>query len=325
MSRKIVLPVVLLFALSLMLVNQVSATATISNYSPTGVITTPYPTISALIHVSSPSFVYLNKTTMKLDNGAYVNYTVSYANQIQGDNANLTRDVYLVYSVQKWLNAGIHNVTIFAKVSPTTNITKTWFFTVEYDPATKALLNINSTLVSMNKTVQQLASNYTKIWAEIQRIEPILFNTATYWNSTIEQIRVTVQNVNNLFGTNGSLSWLSTISPYSWVFWALPWILGAIIALLALNFVGLLLLARRQGQTYYPPTGSAGIAVSDPGAPGPKSTKRTINTSKSNTYRTEADTKSCPTCGHNNRLEAMFCSNCKAKLSGAEEAGAQQQ
>lgn len=279
-----------------------------TQYGPTGTVSTSYPLIYARIHVA-PGFVYLNETTMKVD-GLSVNYTASYAGMLPA-GANWITDVELTYQVQAWMATGLHNASVSTTVlefdgsssARATLALISWPFTIIHDPMTEAVLGLNSSVTQLNKTLTlalgQLRSAAT--------FGTTLNNTARYLNATVGDLASTVGQLNNeINSSSGSLYWLQSFGT-NWTNFVYE-VLGVLVLFLAVAIAAL------------------AVALSTRGKVGNLVDSIALNSSRSGVTVTDrTDSRGakgviCPNCGAHNRELAKFCTQCNTFLGGPSPA-----
>lgn len=285
---------------------------TIGSYTPTSTISTPYPKISAVIHMSDANLL-LNLTTMSLD-GSLVNYTTSYANLILVNRTIMSSDVAVWYFAQSYLPEGVHTVTVIAKYyEPSTVITMlsksaTWSFAIKYDPFVKAALRANATVQSVNQTLVALQSELNAFGVKLETYSRTLNSTAQYLNTTIGNIQNLVQSYLNMFSCpSGNLCWLSTVRSSIWILEVYG---GLVLAMLLGIAVLLVLVLRKESTTastpyLVPASSSTGTKKDDPAG-------ETIV--QPTTQLDVKDGPKCPQCLKPNRAGAKFCYNCQTPL-----------
>jgi len=307
----------LVMLLCLILVpTNVHAASSILTFAPTGTVTTPYPTITALVHTFN-AFVLLDKTTMVFL-GKNVSYTSSLANIIPGDTS-WTSDITLSYAVQKWLVEGNYTVVVNVKIfdmatHANTTLTKQWWFVVSYDVTTKMMFGLNSTVILMNSTLAGIRHDYTTLMTRIDDWIPTLQtmnNTMRYWNSTIENSYNLIATTQAMFQSpNGSIYVLLS-NAKDYIFYGL-FGLGI---LLLIGLIALALIVRRTRGSYesQPPMTRA---VGPPSYPMPPRLQPQVSVKQpTGTMAQPAGGPIiCPSCGQSNRPVAVFCANCKNKL-----------
>lgn len=308
----------MLLCVALVPANANAATSFIS-YGPTGTISTPYPTITALVHAYN-TYLMLNESTLYL-NTAQVGFTAVLSNSFPNG-----ADIAITYQSNVWLAQATYTVVlnlIYVTGSSTTRstLTQQWTFTVAYDAATKAMFTINSTLVFVNSTIYGLRQDYnTRIGQWIPTLQA-MNNTMHYWNGTIQTLSVTMSNINAMFSSTGTVGTFMTdvrnyfdYAMYGFIGLGIFILITLVLVIVAIRRTGRPELApppagspypsggypTQQGQFYPPPpTGPpAQMGGGQPlsSAPPPSGVPLV-----------------CPN-GHQNRPSAAFCATCRAKL-----------
>jgi len=283
------------------------ASASFINYGPVGTISAPYPTITALVHTYN-SYLMLNETTLYLNTVA-LPFTAAVSNSFPNG-----ADIAITYQSNKWLAEGTYTVRLdvsYVTGSSTTRstLTQQWAFTVVYDPATKGMFAINSTLSSVNSTAYGLRHDYeTTIGQWIPTLQA-LNNTMHYWNSTIPSISTMFSNIESMFSSTGTVGvFMSDVKTY------LEWGFGILGILVLIGIIVVVAVTvRRTGRESAPPmqfmSGPTGPPYSMQ-QPQPRPQPQVTQSTPSSV----GGSPICPNCGHANRPQARFCANCKTAL-----------
>ncbi len=305
----------------------VHAASSILTYGPAGTITTPYPTITALVHTFN-AFVLLNETTMFLGTQK-LNYTSSLANIIPGDSS-WTSDITLSYTVQKWLVEGNYTVRVDVKIfdmstHAKTTLTKQWWFIVAYDVATKMMFALNSTVMLMNSTLAGIRRDYTTITTTIGEWIPTLQalnNTMHYWNSTMQAWSNMASNINAMFSSTGTVGVFMT-DVRNYLEWGFG-ILGLLVVIFSAVLAVLILRRTRSYREAPPPIVSRSYpsapypAQPQPSYPPPPPPQVSVRQPSSTMPPPAGGQIVCPSCGQQNRQHAIYCSNCRTRLAPEE-------
>ena len=300
----------LLMLLCLVLIpTSAHASASFISYGPVGTITTPYPTITALVHTYN-SYLLLNETTLYLGTSK-LNFTATLSNSFPNG-----ADITVSYQSQKWLLEGSYTVRLDANYTTGSSITrstltKQWVFTVVYDSFTKDMFAINSTLVSINSTVSGLRHDYDTTIGNWLPTLQTMNNTMHYWNGTIQNTYNLIATIQGMFQSpNGSIYiLLSDAKDY------IAYGLFGLGILLLSGLIALALIVRRTRRSYesQPPMVRA---VGPPSYPAPPRLQPQVSVRQpTGTMSLSAGGQIvCPSCGQQNRQQAIYCANCKNKL-----------
>jgi len=286
-----------------------NASASFISYGPVGTVTTPYPTISALVHTYN-SYLLLDETTL-YRNTVKLNFTATLGNTFRNGS-----DVTISYQHQNWLPEGSYTVRLDANYTTGSSITRSklsrqWIFTIVYDPMTKAMFFMNTTLVSINSTAYGLRHDYDTTVGQWLPTLQTMNTTMRYWNSTIENSYNLIATTQAMFQSpNGSIYvLLSNAKDY------IAYGLFGLGILLLVGLIGLALIVRRTRGSYesQPPMTRS---VGPPSYPMPPRLQPQVSV-RQPTGTMAPPTGGpiiCPSCGHSNRPVAVFCANCKNKL-----------